>query len=125
MSAATAPHVNVELKGHDPDPSATLAAALALGATDHGVLRQRDTYFGARSGRLKLREQPDGAQLIAYARADAAVARESAYHLVDVPEPAALAAALGDALGVDAGVEKQRRTVREIWFKPTFALDAR
>jgi len=104
------PHRNVELKGRDPDPAATLAAALALGATDLGVLRQRDTYFAARSGRLKLREQePGGAQLIAYERADDARARQSAYHLVDVGDPAALAAALTAALGVTVVVEKARR----------------
>lgn len=105
----TAPHRNVELKGHDPDPAATLAAALALGATDEGVLEQRDTYFAARAGRLKLREQSGGAQLIAYARADEAAARESGYHLVDVPDPAALIAALDASLGTTVVVAKRRR----------------
>ena len=112
MSAA--PHRNVELKGRDDDPAATLAAALALGARDHGVLRQRDTYFAARSGRLKLREQePGGAQLIAYERADHPRARQSAYHLVDIPDPAALAAALDAALGVSVVVEKARRLLTD------------
>ena len=107
---AAAPHRNVELKGRDPDPDATLAAALAAGAQDHGTLRQRDTYFAAHSGRLKLREQePGGAQLIAYERADAARARPSAYHLVDVPDPAALGAALDAAHGTTVVVEKERR----------------
>jgi homotetrameric cytidine deaminase len=106
----SAPHRNVELKGHDPDPAATLAAALAHGASDEGVIRQRDTYLAARTGRLKLREQePGGAQLIAYERADEASARQSAYHLVDVPEPAALLAALDAALGTSVVVEKERR----------------
>ncbi len=110
LPSTAAPHRNVELKGHDPDPAATLAAALALGAIDHGVLRQRDTYFAVRSGRLKLREQePGGTQLIAYERADHARARQSAYHLVDVSEPAALTAALDAALGVTVVVEKTRR----------------
>ena len=105
-----APHRNVELKGHDPDPAATLAAALAAGAEDQGVLRQRDTYFAAREGRLKLREQePGGAQLIAYERADEATARRSAYRLVDVPDPTALGSALDAALGTTVVVEKERR----------------
>lgn len=74
MPPPAAPYRIVELKGRDPKAAATLAAALALGATDHGVLHQRETYFGARSGRLKLREQePGGAQLIARARAAVAV----------------------------------------------------
>ncbi len=110
MPPPAAPYRNVELKGRDPEPAASLAAALALGATDHGVLHQRDTYFGARSGRLKLREQePGGAQLIAYARADAARARQSTYRLVAVDDPTALRAALDAALGVTVVVDKERR----------------
>src|SRR3954454_21342246 len=107
---------NVELKARDPEPARTLQAALEAGAQDQGTLQQRDTYFAAREGRLKLREERregDGggshAQLIAYARADEAAARASAYHLVDVPDPAALTAALADALGVVVVVAKRRR----------------
>jgi len=105
-----APHRNVELKARDLDPERTLRAALADGAEDQGVLVQRDTYFAAREGRLKLREE-DGrpSQLIAYSRADEAAARTSAYHLVDVPDPAGLTAALTDALGLVVVVAKRRR----------------
>jgi homotetrameric cytidine deaminase len=111
-----APQRNVELKARDQDPERTLRAALAHGAQDQGVLRQRDTYFAAREGRLKLREEHteggDGAvhaQLIAYARADAATARQSAYHLVGVPDPAALTGALDASLGTVVTVNKARR----------------
>jgi homotetrameric cytidine deaminase len=104
-----APSRNVELKARDPHPEQTLAAALAHGADDQGVLQQRDTYFAAREGRLKLREEDGAAQLIAYARADEATARTSAYHLVDVPDPASLRAALDAALGTVVVVDKQRR----------------
>src|SRR4051812_34125134 len=100
---------NLELKARDPDPVASLASARALGARDQGVLSQRDTYFAAPRGRLKLREQePGGAQLIAYERADAAAARESHYRLVDVPDPEALRAALDAALGTTVVVDKRR-----------------
>lgn len=110
LSSVAAFHRNVELKAHDPEPASTLAAALAFGAIDHGVLRQRDTYFAARRGRLKLREQePGGAQLIAYERADEARARTSRYHLADVADPATLTAALDAALGIAVVVDKQRR----------------
>ena len=62
---------NLEVKATDPDPARSLEIALALGAEDHGVLRQRDTYFRARTGRLKLREQqPGGAMLIGSDRPD-------------------------------------------------------
>ena len=53
----SAPRRNVELKALDPDPARSLAVCRELGAEDRGVLRQRDTYFRARSGRLKLREE--------------------------------------------------------------------
>jgi homotetrameric cytidine deaminase len=116
------PHRNVELKAHDHDPEATLAAALAHGAQDQGVLTQKDTYFAAREGRLKLREEHDAATLIAYARADAATARTSAYHLVDVPDPATLTAALDAALGTVVVVEKFRRLL--LWEGVRIHLDA-
>jgi homotetrameric cytidine deaminase len=116
------PHRNVELKARDRDPEATLAAASAHGAADQGVLRQKDTYFAAREGRLKLREEDDGATLIAYARADQATARTSAYHLVAVPDPAALAAALDASLGTVVVVEKFRRLLR--WEGVRIHLDA-
>src|SRR3954453_17271074 len=100
---------NLELKARDDDPQATRAAAIAAGAIEHGVLRQRDTYFSARAGRLKLREQrPGGAQLIAYERSDEAQERESRYRLADVPDPAPRRAALAAALGITVVVEKER-----------------
>ncbi|MGH2841567.1 MAG: hypothetical protein ACRDKY_12165 [Solirubrobacteraceae bacterium] len=84
---------NLEVKAIDPDPPSTLEAALALGADDRGVLRQRDTYFHAVQGQLKLREAPpQQAELISYARTVMAGPRVSHY--------AALIDALRDALGV-------------------------
>ncbi len=113
---------NVELKARDHDPEATLAAALGHGADDHGVLTQTDTYFAAREGRLKLREEDGVGTLIAYARADEAAARTSAYHLVAAPDPAALKAALDDALGTVVVVEKRRRLL--LWQDVRIHLDA-
>jgi homotetrameric cytidine deaminase len=105
----TEPSRNVELKAQDPDPGRTRERALAAGAEDHGLLRQRDTYFTVARGRLKLREQePGGATLIAYDRPDAAGERVSGYRLVPVPEPQALRDALGAASGVDVVVVKRR-----------------
>jgi homotetrameric cytidine deaminase len=108
----TSPRRNVELKARDADPDATLRRALALGASDEGVLRQRDTYFGRTRGRLKLREQEGGrapiAQLIAYQRPDDEQARTSAYRLADVADPEALREALDAALGTRVVVDKRR-----------------
>jgi homotetrameric cytidine deaminase len=106
------PRRNVEIKAHDADPAATLERALALGASDEGVLSQRDTYFAGARGRLKLREQEGGseagARLIAYSRPDEDAARTSAYRLAEVGDPDALREALDAALGTLVVVDKRR-----------------
>lgn len=103
--------VNVEQKAVDRDPEATLARCLALGAEDGGGLVQRDTYFMARTGRLKLRVEEGalGGELIAYRRNDAAEAVESGYVLAPVAAPDELAKALDSALGTVVVVSKRRR----------------
>jgi homotetrameric cytidine deaminase len=114
--------LNVECKARDVDPEATAARCVALGAVDHGVLRQRDTYFVTTRGRLKLRDQgPDGAQLIAYRRPDAVRDTESAYVLAATPEPEALVEALDAALGTTVVVIKRRRLL--IWENVRIHLD--
>src|ERR1700744_974214 len=102
--------VNVEIKARDADPDATVARCQALGAVDHGVLHQRDTYFSGRHGRLKLRVQDEAAaELIAYRRPDAEQAQESAFVRAPAAEPAVLREALGAALGETVMVVKGRR----------------
>lgn len=101
---------NVELKAWDPDPDASAARCLALGAEDRGVLHQRDTYFAVRRGRLKLREQAESDdQLVAYRRPDATEPVESAYMLVSVGDPDGLREALDAVLGTVVVVAKRRR----------------
>jgi homotetrameric cytidine deaminase len=113
---------NIELKAHDRDPQRTLALALALGAEDRGTLAQRDTYFAAARGRLKLREEDPGeAQLIAYVRPDAAQARESRYRIAPVADPAAQRAALDAALGTLVAVAKRRHLL--LWEGVRIHLD--
>jgi homotetrameric cytidine deaminase len=113
---------NVELKAHDPDPARTLERALAAGAQDRGLLRQRDTYFGVPQGRLKLREEePGGATLIAYERPDDAAERVSSYRLVPVADPEPLREALSAASGVAALVLKRRRLL--LWETVRIHLD--
>jgi adenylate cyclase, class 2 len=59
---------------------------------------------------LKLREQAgSAAQLIAYERADGSGSKESRYHLLAVPDPTELKAALAATLGVRVEVRKRRR----------------
>jgi homotetrameric cytidine deaminase len=116
-------HRNVELKALDPDPARSLAVCRELGAEDHGVLRQRDTYFRTRAGRLKLREEePGGAVLIQYDRPDAAEARESRYRLTRVEDPDDLRESLDAALGTLVVVEKERHLL--LWDGVRIHLDA-
>jgi homotetrameric cytidine deaminase len=118
----TDPSRNVELKAHDADPERTLERALAAGAQDRGLLRQRDTYFEVARGRLKLREQePGGASLIAYERPDAATERVSSYRIVAIAEPESLRAALAAANGIRAVVVKRRRLL--LWETVRIHLD--
>jgi homotetrameric cytidine deaminase len=113
---------NVELKAHDPDPGRTLERALAAGAEDRGLLRQRDTYFDVAQGRLKLREEePGGATLIGYQRPDEATERVSSYRLVPVADAEALRDALAAANGIRAVVVKRRRLL--MWETVRIHLD--
>jgi adenylate cyclase, class 2 len=104
------PARNIELKARDPDRARSLATCEDMGAEPRGVLLQRDTYFQAPHGRLKLREEQGArAHLIAYERPDGAQARESRYRLIEIDEAEQLKAALRGTLGVKAEVAKERR----------------
>jgi homotetrameric cytidine deaminase len=111
--------VNIELKAFDRDPEATVARCLALGADDRGILIQRDTYFAARRGRLKLRTDQSSAELIAYRRPDAAGASESSY--VRAPTSESVVEALDVALGRTVVVSKRRHLL--IWEGVRIHLD--
>lgn len=109
MSAAPLSRRNVELKARLADLERARAVARELPAENRGVLQQRDTYFDARHGRLKLREfEHRQAELIWYERANETVSRLSDYRLVPVRNPESLKAALTAAMGVLVVVEKRR-----------------
>jgi homotetrameric cytidine deaminase len=113
---------NLEIKARDADPRRTLEAALALGAEDHGELKQRDTYFGGARGRLKLREQTPGEpELIQYRRPDEAGPRTSEFRNVPVAAADALKTALDAALGTLVVVDKRRRLL--LWEGVRIHLD--
>lgn len=120
---------NLELKVRCPDEAALVALEATVGAQGaayHRTLFQRDTYFAAPRGRLKLREwrREDGgavvaadddaeagdrgAVLIAYDRPDETGSRVSDYLLCPAPDPDALRAALTRSLGTRLVVEKRR-----------------
>jgi adenylate cyclase class IV len=130
VGSREAPMHNLELKVRCTDEAhldRLIDTARATGAIYTRTLVQRDTYFAAPRGRLKLREwhQPappgevqiaatdaeaeaSGATLIAYARPDDAGSRLSDYLLSAVPEPAALRAVLERSIGLRVVVEKHR-----------------
>src|SRR5688500_5663142 len=108
------PRRNLELKVRVPD-LARVRSACARVATAAAVIEQVDTYFHAARSRLKVRESVSGSEecaatLIAYSRPDRGGVRASDYHLVAVPDPAGVKAALSAALGV-RGVVRKRREV--------------
>jgi adenylate cyclase class 2 len=112
----------VELKARDDAPARSLAACQALGAEDHGELRQRDTYFTVASGGLKLREETPGqAHLIQFERANEPQQRESRYRIVIVEDGPGLRAALDAALGVRVVVAKRWRLY--VWRHVRIHLD--
>ena len=118
---------NVELKARDPHPARSLERALALGAEDHGEIRQRDTYFAGARGRLKLREQEGAgsdaaaAELIEYSRPESSEARTSTYRRVPVRDALALREALSAAYGTLVTVTKRRRLL--LWEGVRIHLD--
>ena len=101
---------NIETKAQVEDLQHVLDRALSIGAEDHGVQRDTDTYFRVANGRLKLRvsEGVHGGTLIAYQRPDLSGSRDSDYRLVAIPDPAALCEALHETLGVLVEVRKRR-----------------
>jgi adenylate cyclase class 2 len=116
------PRRNVELKARDPDPAWSLGVCRALGAEDHGTVRQRDTYFNVAGGALKLREESPGAtQLIQYERAERAQPRESRHRSVEIPDGPGLCAILQAALGLGGVVAKRRRL--HLWHGVRIHLD--
>lgn len=120
-SRAAMASVNVELKARDRDPEGTAARCLALGAVDQGTLIQRDTYFGARHGRLKLRQQGSASELIAYRRPDGGEPTESSYVLAPIGAAGELSEALESALGTVVVVSKRRRLL--LWQGVRIHLD--
>ena len=100
---------NIEIKARVRDKSHVRDYMRAKGGAQHETQHQRDVFFHASHGRLKLRCFPDGtAVLVAYNRPDTAGPKLSDYLLAPVADAAACEAALTRALGVRGIVEKKR-----------------
>jgi adenylate cyclase class 2 len=122
VSSELTPRRNVELKARDDNLPGSLAVCRALGAEDHGEIRQRDTYFNVASGGLKLREETPGhAHLIQFERSHEPQQRESRYRIIVIEDGRALRAALDAALGAKVVVAKRRRL--HVWHEVRIHLD--
>jgi predicted adenylyl cyclase CyaB len=104
---------NIEIKARVADLEHARATAERLATARLGIERQRDTYFGCSSGRLKLREIEGRAlQLIAYMRPDRPESKASDYRLVDMggcESANALRELLDASLGTTVVIEKSRQ----------------
>lgn len=116
---------NIELKAKLADIGVAEVIARELaGAEPHAVLRQEDTYFNSREGRLKLREETGhnpANNLVYYIRPDESGPKRSEYDLIPVPDPPALKKALTSAMGVLVVVEKNRTVY--LWKNVRIHLD--
>ena len=99
---------NLEAKFRLDDSRKARDRAIVIGYRQRSVLRQRDTFFGCASGKLKLREEDGRAMLIHYGRRTAEGLQLSTYEIVEVVDPENTRAILAAALGVIAEVRKER-----------------
>ncbi|MBO6577084.1 MAG: class IV adenylate cyclase [Rhodothermales bacterium] len=104
--------LNIEIKARCADHAPLRAALTARGARRIGLDRQIDTYFQARTGRMKLREGTIENSLIHYERPDQEGPKRSEVTLARVPADAGLGDVLRAGLNVLVVVDKER----EIWF---------
>ncbi len=102
---------NIEIKARLRNPERTRRLAESNADTAARILRQTDTFFQVKHGRLKLREFPDGqAELIFYRRPDQAGPKSSDYSIVRTTDPIGLGNLLATALG-KAGTVRKTRTL--------------
>jgi predicted adenylyl cyclase CyaB len=100
---------NVEIKARASEFERQKAIATEIADKHPELIVQRDTFFYASHGRLKLREFSDGSgQLIQYSRPDQPAAKASSYMLISVPDPESMRQALDAAIGVRGEVHKRR-----------------
>ena len=101
---------NIELKARNRSLRADARTCRRIGARRAACIRQRDTYFRAPAGRIKLRETAAGkAELIVYLRPDAPRARACRYAILPEADPSSLRRLLGACLGTLGDVRKTRR----------------
>ena len=100
---------NLEIKCAYQSLAKARSTARRIGASSKGTLRQIDTYFKVKSGRLKLREI-DGRrfELIYYQRPNVRSSRYSEYAILNLEEPNSMKWLFRSILGVAVIVRKKR-----------------
>jgi len=113
---------NIEIKARIEDFEATCSMASKIADDPKAaILEQKDTFFVANNGRLKLRQQKDGrqkegdepspltfAELIAYDRSDKEGPKQSTYVKSKIGDPESLESVLAASCGVKGVVQKVR-----------------
>uniref|UniRef100_A0A182PU09 CYTH domain-containing protein n=1 Tax=Anopheles epiroticus TaxID=199890 RepID=A0A182PU09_9DIPT len=105
-------HRNVELKARlngENGYTHRVAIAKQLTGSEGITITQKDVFFNATTGRLKLRYLQDKpSELISYDRTDVAGPKLSIYSKLDVTEPALLEQILSETVGVRGRLNKTR-----------------
>lgn len=100
---------NIEIKAVYPNLEKARKISERLQARLLGRDHQIDTYFRTRAGRFKLRESSlSGTTLIPYLRPDQSGPKKSDYALLSVEDAGLVKRLLGEVLGVERVVDKQR-----------------
>ena len=100
---------NIEIKAHIPGVAAVLERAAAFADEGPTEIKQDDTFFECRAGRLKLRTFANGTgELIFYRRSDEHGPKESFYVRTPTAAPDSLRETLSLAYGVVGRVRKHR-----------------
>jgi len=100
---------NIEIKARVKDRTAMQNRIESFAGKHVEILNQEDTFFCVPIGRLKLRIEDGGGQLIHYVREDMAGPKRSDYEIIRVTDAVGLKKVLAAALGVRGIVKKRRR----------------
>lgn len=100
---------NIEIKARCHDLKKARSIATQIQTAYLGVLRQVDTYFVTKTGRLKLREiNNESAQLIPYVKGYQTGPMKSDYALMSVDNPSLVKDLFNKLLGIEFVVDKNR-----------------
>ena len=103
---------NIEVKARCVNVQRAEENLNSIGAGLAGTFRQKDTYFKALSGRLKLREiSSDEGQVVYYERSDVAGPKRSDYEVASTSDPLSMRIVLKNIFGISVEVEK----TRQVW----------